>query len=131
MRIFWSVAVGAAIGGVSRYYLTSLIQQRSGFDFPIGTLFINITGSFLLGFLIGYTLRSTAMSTEMRALLTTGFCGGYTTFSAFSLETMLMLNDGKYGRAAGYVALSVGLAIAATFLGVAAANRMFLVRAGA
>jgi len=131
VRIFWSVAVGAAIGGVSRYYLTSLIQQRSGFDFPIGTLFINITGSFLLGFLIGYTLRSTAMSTEMRALLTTGFCGGYTTFSAFSLETMLMLNDGKYGRAAGYVALSVGLAIAATFLGVAAANRMFLVRAGA
>lgn len=79
MRLFLSVAVGAAIG-VFRYYLAGFIQQRAGLDFPAGTLVINITGSFLLGFLMRYTLQSNVVSLETRALLTTGFCGGYTTF---------------------------------------------------
>jgi CrcB protein len=130
VRIFWSVAIGAAIGGVSRYYLAGLIQQRSGADFPVGTLVINVTGSFVLGFVIRYALQSDAFSPEMRALLTTGFCGGYTTFSAFSYETMAMLNDGKYGRATAYVGTSVALAVVATFFGFAAASRVFPVRAG-
>lgn len=130
MRIFWSVAVGAAIGGVTRHYLTAFVQQRSSLDFPIATLLINITGSFALGFIVRYALH-TVVSPEMRALLTTGFCGGYTTFSAFSLETVLLLDQGKYARATMYVGTSVAVALAATFFGMAAANRVFPPSSGA
>jgi fluoride exporter len=128
VRIFWAVAVGAAAGGVSRYYLGGLIQQRAGPDFPLGTLVINITGSFLLGFIVRYALQTEMISPTMRALLTTGFCGGYTTFSTFSYETALMIEDGEYGRVALYVGASVAIALAGTFLGFAAANRLLALR---
>jgi len=130
VRVFWSVAIGAAIGGVSRYYLGAFIQQRAGMDFPAGTFLVNISGSFLLGFIMRYALQSGVISAEMRALLTTGFCGGYTTFSTFSYETMLMLDDGEYARASSYIGASVALAIGGTFLGVAAAGRLLALRAG-
>ena len=130
MRIFWSVAVGGALGCVSRYYLTAFIQQRVGPSFPVGTLIINITGSFLLGFIMRYALQSGAISAETRMLLTSGFCGGYTTFSTYSYETAMMLDDGEYGRAAIYVGTSVVLALAGTFLGFAAANRLLALREG-
>jgi len=131
MRIFWSVAVGGALGCVSRYYLTAFIQQRAGPSFPVGTLLINITGSFLLGFIMRYALQSGAVSAETRMLLTSGFCGGYTTFSTYSYETAMMLDDGEYGRAALYVGSSVVLALAGTLLGFAAANRLLALRQGA
>lgn len=131
MRIFWSVAVGGALGCVSRYYLTAFIQQRAGPSFPVGTLLINITGSFLLGFIMRYALQSGAVSAETRMLLTSGFCGGYTTFSTYSYETAMMLDDGEYGRAALYVGSSVVLALVGTLLGFAAANRLLALRQGA
>jgi CrcB protein len=130
MRIFWSVAVGGALGCVSRYYLTVFIQQRAGADFPAGTLIINVTGSFLLGFIMRYALQSGVMSAETRMLLTSGFCGGYTTFSTYSYEAAMMLDDGEYGRAAVYIGASVVLALAGTFLGFAAANRLLAFREG-
>ncbi len=86
MKIFWAVAVGAAAGGLARYYLANVIQNHAGLAFPTGTLVINVTGSFLLGFFVRYALQSGAVSPEVRVLLTTGFCGGYTTFSTFSLK---------------------------------------------
>ena len=101
MRIFWAVAIGAAVGGVSRYYLSLAVQQRLGASFPWGTLLINVTGSLLLGFLMRYALATPSVSVEMRLLLTTGFCGGYTTFSTFSYETATLIEDGQYQRAAG------------------------------
>ena len=128
MRIFWSVAIGAALGGVSRYYLTLAIQERVGIAFPAGTFIINVTGSFVLGFIMRYALQTGVVSAETRAFLTTGFCGGYTTFSSFSYETALMLDDGDYGRAALYVGASVLVALAGTFLGFAAANRLLALR---
>ena len=131
MRIFWSVAIGGALGCVSRYYLTAFIQQRAGPSFPAGTLLINITGSFLLGFIMRYALQSGVVSAETRMLLTSGFCGGYTTFSTYSYETAMMLDDGEYGRAALYVGSSVVLALAGTLLGFAAANRLLALRQGA
>jgi len=131
MRIFWSVAIGGALGCVSRYYLTAFIQQRAGPSFPVGTLLINITGSFLLGFIMRYALQSGAVSAETRMILTSGFCGGYTTFSTYSYETAMMLDDGEYGRAALYVGSSVVLALAGTLLGFAAANRLLALRQGA
>lgn len=130
MRLFWSIAVGGAVGCLSRYYATQFIQQRVGPSFPAGTLVINITGSFLLGFLMRYALQSAAMSAETRAMLTTGFCGGYTTFSTFSYETALMIEDGEYGRAALYIGSSVAGCVIGTFLGFAAANFLLSFREG-
>ena len=128
MRVLFSVGVGAALGGVARFLLAGFIQQRSGADFPTGTLVINITGSFVLGFIMRYALQTGAVSAETRAFLTTGFCGGYTTFSSFSYETASMLDDGEYGRAALYVGASVLVALAGTFMGFAAANRLLALR---
>src|SRR5690348_1240148 len=130
MNLVWYVAVGSAVGGAARFALSSVIQQRAG-AFPLGTLVVNITGSLILGFLMRYALGSTSVSAETRALLTTGFCGGYTTFSTFSYETAMMLEDREYGRAALYIGASVVLALGGTLLGFAAANRVLSMREGA
>lgn len=131
MRVYLSIAIGGAIGCVSRYFLASFIQQRAGPDFPLGTLVINITGSFVLGFLMRYALQSGAISPETRAFLTTGFCGGYTTFSTYSYETALLLEDREFARAGMYVAASVGIALIGTFLGFAVAHRLLALRQAA
>jgi len=125
----WYVALGSAIGGVARFLLGTLIQERAGGTFPTGTLLVNVTGSLLLGFLLRYALGSTAVSPETRALLTTGFCGGYTTFSTFSYETIALLEEGQHQRAALYIALSVVLSLAACLAGVIIAREMLGARA--
>ena len=128
MRTFWAVAVGAALGGVARYYLASALQQRLGATFPWGTLVVNVTGSLLLGVLIRYALATPTVSVEMRALLTTGFCGGYTTFSTYSYETATLLEDGQYGRAGAYALGSVVVALGATFAGFMLARELIALR---
>jgi CrcB protein len=127
MNLVWYVAFGSAVGGASRYALSSFIQQRAG-TFPAGTLIVNITGSLILGFLMRYALGSTSVSAETRALLTTGFCGGYTTFSTFSYETIALIQDGDYRRAATYVVASVALSLVATFLGIFVAGELLAAR---
>jgi fluoride exporter len=129
--MYWYVALGAAVGGVARYALTGFLQQRAGPVFPVATLVINITGSLVLGFLMRYTLASGSVSPELRALLTTGFCGGYTTFSTFSYETILLFEDGEYRRAGFYVLLSVVLALVGTIAGMKGADRLLALREGA
>jgi fluoride exporter len=126
--MLWYIAAGSAIGGVSRYLLGGFLQRQTGGTFPIGTLVINITGSFLLGLILRYAVETPTLAPEARAFLTVGFCGGYTTFSTFSYETVALMEDGQWPRAALYVALSVGLSIFATFLGFAAARELILVR---
>jgi len=116
------VAVGGAVGSVTRYLVGMAIQQRAATAFPLGTLVINITGSFLLGFLLRATFGTVTLSPEQRALLTTGFCGGYTTFSTFSFDTAGMIEDGSYARAITYLGLSVGVSLIATFAGFALAQ---------
>ena len=117
MRVFWSVAIGAAIGGVSRYYLGAFVQQRAGMDFPAGTFLVNISGSFLLGFIMRYALHSGVISAEMRALLTTGFCGGYTTFSTFAQETLDLVEAHDLAIAVVSVSANVVLGVLAVLLG--------------
>jgi CrcB protein len=129
MKLFWAIAIGAAAGGVSRFYLTVAMQQRFGDGFPWGTLLINITGSLLLGFLIRYATATPNMSLELRLMLTTGFCGGYTTFSTYSYETAVMLENGSYGRAAIYALGSVVLGVLAVFAGFMIARGLFGTRA--
>lgn len=127
MNLVWYVAIGSAFGGASRFAIASAVQQRAGV-FPVGTLLVNITGSLALGFLFRYALGSTSMSAETRALLTTGFCGGYTTFSTFSYETVALIQDGDYRRAAWYVMLSVVLSLMATFAGIMLGNQLLAAR---
>jgi CrcB protein len=122
--MIWYVAFGSAVGGVLRYLLGGWVQERVGTTFPIQTLLINVTGSFLLGFLQHYALDTTAISPEVRTMLTIGFCGGYTTFSTFSFETVRMLEDGDWRRAVLYITLSVTLTVGAAVLGIVAAREL-------
>ena len=128
MHLTWYVALGSAVGGAARFALGTIIQQRTATAFPVGTLIINVTGSLVLGFVMRYALAAADASPEMRALIATGFCGGYTTFSAFGYETLALMQAGDYRRAAMYVVASVILAIGATFVGMAAANELLAAR---
>ena len=122
------VALGSAIGGGSRYLLGGLIQRLLDTPFPAGTLLVNISGSFLLGAILRYALETPTLSPEVRALLTIGFCGGYTTFSTFSYETVALLEDGEWTRAGLYVGASVLLSLVGTFLGFAVAREVIVLR---
>ena len=120
--MIWYVALGSAVGGVSRYLLGGLVQRAAGTTFPLGTLLINVTGSFLIGVILKLASEGT-VTPEMRALLAIGFCGGYTTFSAFSAETLALVEDGQTVRAGLYVVLSVILSLGATWGGALLAGR--------
>lgn len=119
LAYFW-IALGGALGSVSRYWLNGLVSQR--FDtFPAGTLVINVLGSFVIGVLAALTLPESRMSSEGRAFAThflmIGMCGGFTTFSSFSLQTLALLRDREWLYAGGNVLLSVALCLIATWLG--------------
>jgi len=116
------------VGGVSRFYLSAAVQHRMGSTFPWGTMLINITGSILLGFIMRYALSTPGVSVELRVLLTTGFCGGYTTFSTYSYETATLIEDGQLGRAGTYALASVLLALIGTFGGFALAREVIALR---
>ncbi len=126
--MLWYIAFGSALGGVARYLLGGLIQRESASTFPLGTLIVNVTGSFLLGLLYRYAVDSAAITPEIRGMLTIGICGGYTTFSTFSYETVRLLEDGEYPRAMAYVGLSVVLSIGGALLGIAAGRELMAVR---
>jgi fluoride exporter len=125
--LIWYVMLGSAVGGGARFLLGTFIQTRTGSGFPIGTLVVNISGSLLLAFVFRYAAGS-SLSPEVRALLTTGFCGGYTTFSAFSWETLRLIEDGDYYRAAWYVGLSVIVSLAGAFAGIGLARELLDMR---
>lgn len=119
MQILLAVAAGSATGGVARYLVSGALQSRTPGAFPIGTLLVNILGSFILGLVARYAAMNPSFSPEVRVLLGAGFCGGFTTFSTFSVETLELMQGGDYGRAAGYVAISIVVSIAAAALGMA------------
>ncbi|MHB1862787.1 MAG: fluoride efflux transporter CrcB [Gemmatimonadaceae bacterium] len=125
------VAVGAAAGGALRYLAAVYVQGRAGPGFPVATLLINVSGSLLLGFLVAYLAETAAVNPQLGLLLTSGVCGGYTTFSTFSYETFALLRDGEYNRAGVYVLLSVGVSLVAMFAGFAAARGAIHLQRGA
>jgi CrcB protein len=126
--MIWYVALGSALGGVSRYLLGGWIQTRTWTTFPIQTLLINLSGSFLLGFLQTYALDTAAITPGIRAMLTIGFCGGYTTFSTFSFETVRMLEDGDWRRAGLYMGLSLVLCVIGAIAGVMLAREFIALK---
>jgi len=125
--VVW-IAIGSALGGVSRYLFGGLIQRLFDTPFPSGTLTVNVVGSLLLGFIIRYSLETPAVSPELRGFLTIGFCGGFTTFSTFSYESAVMLEEGQWTRLAAYVGLSVLLTVAGTLIGFAVAREVLTLR---
>lgn len=125
--IFW-IAVGSALGGVARYSAGGLAQRWTPGEFPIGTLAVNVLGSLLLGFIVRYTLETPAVSAEVRAFLTIGFCGGFTTFSTFSYESAVLLERGEWSRLALYAGLSLVLTVAGALAGAALAGQTLTLR---
>lgn len=121
--LYACVAAGGMLGSVARYLVSLLVPSLAGF--PLATLFVNITGSFIIGFystLSGPDGRLFA-STRQRQFVMTGFCGGYTTFSAFSLDTFRLLHGGKAGMALLNIAVSVVTWLVAVWLGHMLASR--------
>ena len=119
------VALGSAVGGVARWSLGGFIQRRVrdsapgvAMAFPLGTLAVNVSGSFLLGLILMYVARHGDEGGAWRLLLAVGFCGGYTTFSTFSADTVALVESGATGAAALNVAASLALSFAATFGGI-------------
>jgi CrcB protein len=117
--IYLLIALGGAAGSVLRYLLGGAVQRSTGSGFPIGTMVVNISGCFLIGILVRQFLNM-QLSNDLRALLIVGFCGGFTTFSTFSAETLALIEGGEYSRATAYVFLSVILCLLATLTGMTA-----------
>lgn len=118
------VAVGGAFGAVSRYALASGVARILGAGFPIGILIVNVVGSFLMGVALIWVMQRSGDS-RFAPLVMTGFLGGFTTFSAFSLDAYLLFEKGRLGAAVAYVGGSVGVSIVALVLGVSIARGLW------
>ena len=119
MKEILLVFCGGGVGSVARYLVNLNITRMLGWTFPFGVMFINISGSFLMGLVAGYFLgRTDALSQDMRLLLATGILGGYTTFSAYSLDAANLMQRGEVGLAGTYIAGSVVLSISGLFCGL-------------
>jgi CrcB protein len=121
-----SVVLGSILGGVARYFLSGLIARRVGETFPWGTLFINVSGAFLIGIFAGLAEDNASLMAAPDPWLfaVTGFLGCYTTVSSFSLQTLSLARDGENGRALGYVVISVAFSLAAAAAGFALVDWM-------
>jgi len=116
-RIFLLVGIGGFIGSVVRYYFSHLINLNFPSSFPLGTFIVNLSGCLLIGIIFGFSEKGNLLSPEWRFFLATGFCGGFTTFSAFSLENLFLLREGEYFYVSLYTLASVVLGVVATLLG--------------
>lgn len=113
-----AIAIGGGAGAVSRYGVNSLAGHVLGGSFPWGTMIINIIGSFLMGAAMAKFAQAESLSQEMKAFITTGFLGGFTTFSAFSLDFMTLWERGEGFYALAYMLVSVIGSVLALFLGL-------------
>lgn len=119
------IAVGGVAGTLARWYLQGWIQTRSGLSgFPIGTLAINLAGSLILGFIVRLATGSTVISPTLRAGLTIGFCGGFTTMSTFAFESVRLLGDGEYWWATLYMGGTIAGCLAAVIAGTLLAEQL-------
>jgi fluoride exporter len=124
MWTYLSVALGGAFGCCARLGLTQLVALSYHRSFPLATLIINILGCFLMGFLFFETLERLSMNPVLRTAMLTGCLGGFTTFSTFSMETLLLIEDGEYMQAGLYVMLSVVVGLLAAFCGAYLAHNL-------
>jgi CrcB protein len=117
-RSFILVGIGGFIGSIARYLVAVAMSGVVSSSFPWPTLIVNVAGCFLIGVFFAVSDRGSQLSPEWRIFLTTGFCGGFTTFSTFSYESLRLLQDGEYFYVAIYVLASVVIGLLATLLGI-------------
>lgn len=118
IKMIASIAVGGAAGAVARYAVMGIVGKWLGTGFPYATLAVNVAGCFVMGALVEIFALVWSANPEIRALLTVGFLGGFTTFSAFALDVYVLLEHGRPGFAALYIAASVFLSVFAFFGGL-------------
>jgi CrcB protein len=110
-----AIAVGGGLGSLARYYLSTVIYSITGGTFPWGILVVNVIGGFAMGLIVELSALKLNLAPELRAFLATGILGGFTTFSAFSLDSALLIERGEWLSAMSYIVASVVLSIAALF----------------
>ena len=118
IKNFLIVGLGGAVGSMLRYAVQKFFQAQTATAFPTGTLLVNIAGCFLIGILWSLVSRSLTWNEEMKLLLMTGFCGGFTTFSAFTLEGIGLLKENRTVLSVIYLSASVLGGLLATFIGI-------------
>ncbi len=116
------VGIGGFIGSVSRFLSSQLIHKFFSTNFPLGTLIINLAGCLLIGILLGLFEKGSLISSDLRLFLTVGFCGGFTTFSAFSNDSLNLFNDSEMLNLTLYIGFSIFAGLLLTFLGKYIAN---------
>lgn len=121
---FLVICAGGAIGTAARYLISLLAARILGADFPFGTLVVNLLGSFLVGFVQQVGMASAIMPLDLRLFLTVGILSGFTTYSAFSYETVRMVHDGAWPQAVVYVVLTTTFALTMCVLGVLVARTL-------
>jgi fluoride exporter len=122
MEIALAVTVCGGLGCLSRYFISGWVYALLGRGFPYGTFVVNITGAFIIGFLMEFGLRSTLIPPTLRIGITVGFLGGLTTFSTFSYETFRLLEEGNFVTASANVLVSVLVCLLFTWVGIFAAR---------
>jgi CrcB protein len=117
------IAIGSALGGIGRFWCSGVVARQFGETFPWGTIIVNVVGSFIIGFFATLTGPDGRLlvGTTTRQFVMIGICGGYTTFSSFSLQTLSLVRDGEWLAAGGNITLSVVLCLFAVWLGHIAA----------
>ncbi len=116
------VGIGGFVGSIARYLSTQFIHKYIYTAFPVGTLAVNIVGCLLIGVFMGISEKGGLMSDNLRLFLTVGFCGGFTTFSAFSNDSLNLINDSEFLYFSLYLGISIFTGIAATYFGKNAVN---------
>ncbi|MAM49395.1 MAG: fluoride efflux transporter CrcB [Gammaproteobacteria bacterium] len=124
MYTYLAIAFGGALGAVSRYWLTVSIERFNGTGFPLGTFMVNLLGSFLIGLLYIFFAEKLSVADQWRPVIITGFLGAMTTFSTFSLDALLLFQQGHYNTALFYVLSSVMMCIFAAYVGMQIARML-------
>lgn len=117
MKHLLLVGLGGFIGSAARFLVSKLNLSWHFFSIPMGTLTVNVLGSFIIGILVGISVKSDLISTDLRVFLMVGFCGGFTTFSSFSSENLMLMQNGQVFTVLIYTSLSILLGFLAVYLG--------------
>jgi fluoride exporter len=117
MKLILLIGAGGFMGSVSRYFVTQWVHRIWMLSFPVGTLAVNIAGCFLIGLFYGFSEKGSLISADWKMFLTVGFCGGFTTFSTFTNDSLVLMRDGQFNFVLLYAGMSVLFGLTATFLG--------------